>query len=116
MYDDAMHVNVDQYGMTYNASNAEVIAEARTLPDSVWEALPVMMIPHGTTLHANEQTLIRRHIDKVVSGAEPLRPGYVTRLYRTNDELHIVDGHHRAAMYWALGRDMPAQIATDIKR
>ena len=100
------------YNMTYKASNAEVVAPARSIPDSAWQSLPIVTIPHGTVLHANVETLIGRHIDKVVSGAEAFRDGYPTLLYRTdNGDLHIVDGHHRVAICAALGTDMAARIA-----
>jgi hypothetical protein len=62
-------------------------------------------------LEANEGTLPKKHIDKVVSGKEPFREDYHVRLLRTSDgKLHIVDGHTRVAMYNALGKDMPVQI------
>jgi hypothetical protein len=47
----------------------------------------------------------------VVSGAEPFREGYVTKLWRDkNDRLHAVDGHNRVAMYDVLGKAMPVRI------
>lgn len=98
--------------MTYDVANAEVVAPAHRIPDSVWDALPVVTIPHGTVLHSNFQTLAKAHIDKVVSGAEAFREGYPTRLYRTdNGDLHIVDGHHRAAICAELHTNMDAYIA-----
>ena len=102
----------DAYNMTYKASNAEVVAAARNVPDSAWDSLPVVTIPHGTMLHSNVETLTKAHIDKVVLGVEAFREGYPTRLYRTDSgDLHIVDGHHRAAICAELRTDMDALIA-----
>jgi predicted polyphosphate/ATP-dependent NAD kinase len=99
--------------MTYTAANAEVVAEAQKISDQAWESIPIVTIPYGTNLHASVEELSESVIGKVVSGSEPIRDGYITKLYRTeNGDLHIVDGHYRAAMYAALGKDMPARIAT----
>lgn len=107
-----MLVYSDAYNMTYSEANAAVVAPASSIPDSAWEALPVVTIPHGTILHSNFQTLAKAHIDKVVSGAEAYREGYPIRLYRTDSgELHIVDGHHRAAICAELHTNMAACIA-----
>lgn len=106
------YVHVDAYNMTYQASNTEVVAPARALPEQVWESLPVVMVPFGTVLHANVEKLMSSTINKVVSGVEAFRDNYPTKLYRTdNGELHVVDGHHRVAMCAALHTDIPALIA-----
>jgi hypothetical protein len=102
------------YGMDYSPANARVVAKARTVPDEKWNQLPVTTIPSGTTLKANEETLKIAPIEKVVSGKEPFREGYVAKLWQDkNGDLHIADGHHRVAMYHALGKDMPARVMTD---
>jgi HK97 family phage portal protein len=99
------------YGMDYSPANAQVVEKARGVPDEEWNTLPVETLPHGTALKANEETLNTAPIEKVVSGREPFREGYVTKLWRTNEgDLHIVDGHHRVAMYHALRREMPVRI------
>lgn len=98
--------------LQYNATNALVVARARVLPDAAWDALPVVRIPRGTVLHSNIEKLVQRHIDKVVSGVEAYREDYPALLYRTDaGDLHIVDGHHRAAICAALELDLPARVA-----
>ena len=107
-------VMASEYGMDYSPKNAKVVAKARTVPDEKWEQLPVTTIPKGTVLKANEETLKIAPIEKVVSGKEPFREGYVAKLWQDkNGDLHIADGHHRVAMYHALGKDMPARVMTD---
>jgi hypothetical protein len=104
-------VRSENYGMIYDRRNKEVVGRARSVPDGKWNCLPVETLPAGTLLQANEETLAKKSIDKVVSGAEPFREGYVIKLWRdTNDALHVVDGHHRVAMYYALGKPMPVRI------
>lgn len=110
---------VEKFGMTYDPKGADTVASVRALDDRGqinWSeaeqtTLPASEIP---TLHANERDLKQSSIDKVVSGKEPFREGYVVKLYETPDgERHVVDGHTRAAMYSALGKDMPVQIYRD---
>lgn len=104
----------DSYNMRYAPGNEKIVAAARSVPDAEWEKLPVTSIPCGTVLHANAETLIRRHIDKVVSGAEEYREGYPAKVYqRHNNELHVVDGHTRAAICAVLGRTLPARVMTE---
>lgn len=101
------------YGMDWLPDSPEVkiVAPARAVRDKAWNALPVETLPQGTPLKANEGTLKKKSIDKVVSGKEPFREGYVIKLLRTDDgQLHIVDGHTRVAMYHALDKDMPVRI------
>jgi hypothetical protein len=101
----------EDYGMNYDPRNDKVVERARSVPDEKWSELPVESLPAGTSLEANEETLKKESIDKVISGAEPFREGYVTKLWRDkNYKLHVVDGHHRAAMYYALGKAMPVRI------
>ena len=107
-------VHSDSYNMRYAPVNEKIVAAARSVPDAEWEKLPVTSIPCGTVLHANAETLLRRHIDKVVSGAERYREEYPAKVYqRHNGDLHIVDGHTRAAICAVLGRELPACVMTE---
>jgi hypothetical protein len=104
-------VRSKDYGMNYDPQNVKVVERARGMPDEKWNDLPVESLPAGTSLEANEETLTKKSIDKVVSGAEPFREGYVVKLWRDEyGKLHIVDGHHRVAMYHALGKAIPVRI------
>lgn len=112
-------VRTEDFGMEYSKDNEAVVEKARTVPDDKWNELPVETLPARATtaagtsvkLKANEETVKARHIDKVVSGQQPFREGYVTKLWRDDKgDLHIVDGHTRTAMYHALGKDMPVRI------
>lgn len=104
-------VHSSDYGMHYDPANEKVVAAARTVPDAQWDLLPVQSLPAGTPIEANEAELKRKHIDKVVSGEVPFREGYVTKMWRAEDgSMHVVDGHHRVAMYAALHKDMPVRI------
>jgi ParB-like chromosome segregation protein Spo0J len=97
--------------MHYDPRNVRVVERAGSVPDEKWNELPIENLPIGTLLEANEETLNKKSIDKVVSGAEPFREGYVTKLWRDkHGKLHVVDGHHRVAMYNALGKAMPVRI------
>ena len=101
----------EDYGLIYDRRNEKVVERARGVPDAKRNALPVETLPAGTPLQANEETLSKKSIDKVVSGAEPFREGYVIKLWRDNDgALHVVDGHHRVAMYHALSKPTPVRI------
>jgi len=103
--------SVEDYGMRYKPSNAKVVEQARAMDKSLWEKLPVKKLPARTPLEANEETIKLRHVAKVVNGEEDFREGYVTQLWRADDgKLHIVDGHTRTAMYYALNKPMPVQI------
>ena len=104
----------EQFGMKYSGANERVVRRARSVPDEQWDKLPVSKLPSGTPLQANEKILKTKPINKVVSGKEPFREGYVTKLWKDGrDRLHVVDGHHRVAMYHALGKDMPVRIMTE---
>ncbi|KAA0085603.1 hypothetical protein CIW52_06845 [Mycolicibacterium sp. P9-64] len=101
--------------MCYASKNVYVVERARSVAEARWNELPVELLPVGVMLQANEETLKRSSIDAVTSGAEPIREGYVTKLWRDeNGDLHIVDGHHRVAMYYALGRPLPVRIMDGI--
>jgi hypothetical protein len=97
--------------MRYDPNNVYVVEHARSVAEAQWNVLPIESLPAGVTLQANEETLKRSSIDKVISGAEPIRAGYVVKLWRDrNGDLHIVDGHHRVAMYYVLGKPLPVRI------
>ena len=97
--------------MNYDPRNVTVVQRARAIPDEKWNDLPVKSLPAGTSLEANEETLSKESIDKVVRGAEPFREGYIVKLWRDkNGKLHIVDGHHRVAIYHALAKAIPVRI------
>lgn len=103
--------DVKDFGMTYHPDNAKVIERANAAHQSLWGTIPVEMIPARYPLHANVPEVDGALIAKVVSGKEPFRDNYVTRLWcEPNGDLHIVDGHVRAAMYHALDKSMPVQI------
>ena len=103
------------YGMTYQPGSERMVAKARKVSDKDWDTLPVQSLPHGTKLIANEEHLTKpQAIERVVSGKEPFREGYVTKLWKDGKgNLHIVDGHHRVAMYHELGKDMPVRIMSE---
>lgn len=104
-------MNVKNFGMIYRPSNNQVIARARSAHQSLWGTIPVEKIPSRYPLFANVDDVDGPLIERVVKGDEPLRENYVTRLWREpNGDLHIVDGHIRAAMYHALNKPMPVQI------
>jgi hypothetical protein len=108
-------VRSEDYGMNYDPRNEKVVERARSVPNAKWEELPVESLPAGTPLEANEETLKKESIDKVVSGATPFRGGYVITLWRDeNGKLHVADGHHRVAMYHALGKAMPVRIMDEV--
>lgn len=108
-------VMAQNFGMNYHPRNEKVVERARTVPDEKWDELPVESLPAGTPLEANEETLKKKSIDLVVSGAEPFRAGYVIKLWREHyGKLHVVDGHHRVAMYHALGQPMPVRIMDEV--
>jgi hypothetical protein len=109
----------NDYGMTYSEYSEAEVERARAVPQEDWDKLPIQMLPNAarfptlpeTPIIANEPVLKKKSIDKVVSGEEPFREGYVVKLWRDDDgNLHVVDGHHRVAMYHALGKDMPVRI------
>jgi hypothetical protein len=109
-----------RFGLTWtpDSPEAKIVAPARTMDKDVWATLPVQMLPHGTKILANEGTLKKKSIDKVVGGTEPFREGYHIELFQDKNGLHVVDGHTRVAMYYALNKDMPVKILTqdDINR
>lgn len=104
-------VKSEDYGMRFDPRNYLVVERARSVSEEKWNELAIDSLRVGTLLQANEEMLKKKSIDKVTSGAEPFREGYVTKLWRDeNGELHIVDGQHRVAMYYSLGKEMPVRI------
>ena len=103
---------ISRYGLKYrkgNDRNVEVRTAKASLSDDQWRALPKRKFK-PTSLNPTEEFIGSRHVDKVVAG-EPLREGYDPYvLIDKKGKAWIVDGHHRAAMYSALGRDMPAHV------
>ncbi|TXH09702.1 MAG: hypothetical protein E6R02_08215 [Gammaproteobacteria bacterium] len=106
-----MTIDTDDYGMHYDARNAKVVARAQAVSEDKWNKLPVRTLPARTPLNACVETVERRHVEKVVTGAVPLRENYPTRLWKDGGgRLYIVDGHTRTAMYYALDKPMPVLI------
>lgn len=103
---------VGSYGLTYDPKGERTVERIRKA-NIDWESLPTETVPHAQIrkLHANEPTVRNKPIQKVVGGTEPFREGYTVRLFQAADgELHVVDGHHRLAMYSALGKDVPVKV------
>ncbi|OCB22501.1 hypothetical protein A5689_17875 [Mycobacterium intracellulare subsp. yongonense] len=97
--------------MHYDPRNSLVVERARSVPDELWNEIPIEYLPVGASIEANEETLKQTSIDNVTSGAESFREGYVVKLWRArNGQLHVIDGHHRVAMYHALVKPMPVRI------
>lgn len=109
-----------KYGLSFDPEGAKTVAHVRRLDKAKkvdWDKIPVTEITPDRmrSLRANEETVRSpEDIAKVVSGREALREGYVAKLYEAPDgSLHIVDGHHRVAIYAGLNRPMPAHIYRD---
>lgn len=106
---DAMAVD---YGLVYDGSFENNDYRMAALEWDGWGGLPIESVD-PKTLIAVEERLQSKAINKVVSGEVPLREGYVVKVARTPEgQLVIVDGHHRAAMAAAMGRDLDVQIAS----
>lgn len=104
---------ITRYGLKYrkgNDQNAAVRSAKTGLTDEQWRALPKKTFK-PTELNPTEEFIGSKYVDRVVAG-EPLREGYDPFvLIDEGGKAWIVDGHHRAAMYSALGRDgMPAHV------
>jgi hypothetical protein len=108
-------VKSSRFGMVYSKTSAAIVARARKVSDANWEKLPVQTLKCCPKLVANEKYLTKPEaIEKVVSGKVPFRKGYVTKLWKdAKGKLHIVDGHHRVAMYQSLRKDMPVRIMSE---
>ena len=82
--------------MHYDAGNAKVIAGAESVSDDKWNTLPINTLPAQTPLNAWAETVLLRHVNKVVNGDEPFRGNHVVKLWRDGSgKLYIVDGHPR---------------------
>lgn len=103
---------ISRYGLKYrkgNDMNADVRSAKTGLSEDKWRALPKKTFD-PTELNPTEEFIGSKYVDRVVAG-EPLREGYDPYvLIDKKGKAWIVDGHHRAAMYSALGRDMPAHV------
>lgn len=89
---------VSDFDMVYDptvASRGDVI-QAKSFGG--WKNIPVVNVS-PPKLYATEQMVSSRSINKVVSGGEPLRPGYYPYVLHTADNKWVViDGHHRVGM------------------
>lgn len=105
-----MSVATSAYGMHYEADNATVIARAQAVSEAKWNTLPVNMLPARTRLNDHVETLLRRHVERVVSGTLEL-DDHPTKLWKDHDgKLYIVDGHVHTAIYYALDKPMPVRV------
>ncbi len=103
-------VPTSAYGMHFDADNARIIARAQAVSDEKWNTLPVIMLPARTRLNAHRETVLRRHVDRVVCGELEL-DGKPIKLWKDrNGKLYIVDGHVHSAIYYALGKPMPVRV------
>jgi hypothetical protein len=111
-YDPSGLTHVEAFGLAYDPAMARrpEVAQAQA---ASWDGVPTRMVnPVG--LVAIEEQVNRIPIDQVVAG-EPLRPGYPVKLALIDGRLVIIDGHHRAAMHSAMGRQMEA-LVLDLSR
>lgn len=131
MYEQGWDPSVpfSKYGLTYDPEGAATVAHVRqkdAAGDIKWSRIPVTTVSSDrlASIKANEE-MVRspEDIERVVAGPdgivsngdeEDLRKRYVAKLYEApNGDLHIVDGHHRVAMYAGLGEPLPARIYRD---
>lgn len=104
---------VGDFGMKYSAkADADPRVQGLKTDTAAWDDVPTVDFPmKGANLVATEKYLRSKPINKVVSGKEPFREGYDAHLLLTDEGYVVIDGHHRVAMYAALGREtMPAKI------
>lgn len=115
--DPKLDAPISRYGLKYrkgNDMNADVRSAKSGMSDDQWRKLPKREFD-PKSLNPTEEFIGSRHVDKVVAG-ETLREGYDPYvLIDRSGKAWIVDGHHRAAMYSALGRNMPAHVL-DMRR
>lgn len=131
MYEQGWDPSVpfSRYGLSYDPQGAAIVAHVRekdSAGEIKWDSLPVATISPNevTKLKANEE-MVRspEDIEQVIYGSddvpdtgdeEALRSGYTAKLYEApNGDLHIVDGHHRVAIYAGLDEPLPARIYRD---
>jgi hypothetical protein len=103
-------------GMTFSmkAANDPLVRKLKADPD-LWEQnVPTVEYQLGD-VKATEKYLRSKPINKVVSGAEPFRSGYDPYVLRTDDGDVIIDGHHRYAMYAAMGKQSAPVKLLDVR-
>lgn len=113
-------VPMKDFGLTYRKGTEKIpiVAKAKQVanesPDT-WKAAPKSKVPIKG-LHPIEEAVKSKYIERVLAG-EPLRKGYDPFVLVDRDGSHyLIDGHHRAAMYAAMGRtSMPAHVI-DLRR
>lgn len=101
-----------KYGLKWDSSNPHRMDVQSAKRWDGWDKLPTTQYKFDGKLHATEEHLMSKWIDKVVSGKEPFRGGYDPHiLINEKGEHFVIDGHHRVAMHTALGHDaMPAKV------
>jgi hypothetical protein len=76
------------------------VAEATRDDDALWESAEPRQVSWQDTFIGTEADVGKKHVAKVVTGAEPLREGYPPRLYELDDGRYLIaDGHHRLVMH-----------------
>lgn len=107
-----------KYGMKFDRKNARRPDVRAGKAWKGWDALPTTGFrPKAQPIHANEQHLQSKAIDKVVSGKVPLRTGYDPHiLIDEKGEAHVIDGHHRVAMYMGMGREVMPSKVYDVRK
>jgi len=85
------------------ASESERV-KIESLDASLWEEIDPCAVKLPATFLATESVLQKAPIERVVSGAEALRPGYLPLLAQMEVGRFIIkDGHHRIAMHLLMG-------------
>ena len=108
----------DINGMTFSQAAADnPMVKALKAESARWESdVPTVEYQlEGNTVQATEKYLRSKPINKVVSGAEPFREGYDPYVLRTDDGDIIIDGHHRFAMYAAMGKQSAPVKLLDVR-
>ena len=114
--DNVRYMRAADAGLSFDPYSEAAVADVRAADkrgEIPWGEVPETTIPHDQipSISANEAELQRIPIRRVTTGREKFRDGYTVKLMRDEDgRLHIVDGHHRVAMYSLMGRDLPVQI------
>ncbi len=114
-----LDVPSSKYGMKFSPSNAHRAEVKAAKAWKGWDDLPTTDFKPGSQpVLANEEHLQSKAIDKVVSGAVALREGYDPHiLIDKNGDAHVIDGHHRVAMYMGLDKEiMPSKVWDERER
>jgi hypothetical protein len=113
-------VPLKEFGLRYRKGNERipVVADAKRLANESperWQSMPKRRV-RIQDLNPIEESVKSKYIERILSG-EPLRKGYDPFVLIDKDgSQYLIDGHHRAAMYAALGRSsMPAHVI-DLRR